>query len=152
MSNVMAIAPTKINLAVRAQGCYDGYIANLHYLWLRRREGNSKVAFEAARKAACKSATNFKAVRCSQGFGRAFYALSVLESGRNVWEPERGLALPDGRGLRAGTAFSAKAEMMQKPSSRTERLMGTSRDQPLFSQHSARVCPWLNYGFDNANI
>ena len=151
-SNVMAIAADEDYISqCRAQGLYPMayYPHNLHFLWFASTaEGNSKVAIEAARKAASQvNDDTLKAVPLLAGFRVVpYYALTRF--GRwdemlrepeppatsafltGIWHYARGTAY-----LGKGQTNDAEAELGKL----NALLPDKSLDGPLFSPNTARA-------------
>jgi len=150
-SNVMAIAADEDYISqCRAQGLYPMayYPHNLHFLWFASTaEGNSKVAIEAARKAASRvDDDTLKAVPLLAGFRVVpYYALTRFgKFDEMLREPEPPATSAYLHGMwqyARGTAFLGKgqiSEAEQELAKVTETLKDKSLDQPLFSPNTGR--------------
>ncbi len=151
-SNEMAIAADEDYISqCRAQGLYPMayYPHNLHFLWFASTaEGNSKLAIEAARKAASQvSDETLKAVPLLAGFRVVpYYALTRFSKWDEMLrepEPPAVSAYLTGmwRYARA-TAFLGKGQTdsAEQEAARLKELMADkSLDQPLFSPNTGRA-------------
>src|SRR5262252_714721 len=150
-SNVMAIAADEDYISqCRAQGLYPlaYYPHNLHFLWFASTaEGNSKVAIEAARKAASRvDDDTLKAIPLLAGFRVVpYYALTRFgKFDEMLREPEPPATSAFLHGMwqyARGTAFLGKGqinEAEQELAKVSETLKDKSLDQPLFSPNTAR--------------
>jgi tetratricopeptide (TPR) repeat protein len=151
-SNEMAIAADEDYISqCRAQGLYPMayYPHNLHFLWFASTaEGNSKVAIEAARKAASQvNDETLKAVPLLAGFRVVpYYALTRFSKWDEMLrepEPPAVSAYLTGmwRYARA-TAFLGKGQTDsadQEFAKLKELLADKSLDQPLFSPNTGRA-------------
>lgn len=151
-SNVMAIAADEDYISqCRAQGLYPMayYPHNLHFLWFAATaEGNSKVAIEAARKAASRvDDDTLKAVPLLAGFRVVpYFALTRFGKWDEMLrEPEPPAFSAYMRGqwhYARGTAFVGKAQTdaaedeLEKLS---EIMNDKSLDNPLFSPNTGRA-------------
>ena len=151
-SNVMAIAADEDYIAqCRAQGLYPMayYPHNLHFLWFAATaEGNSKVALEAARKAASRvDDDTLKAVPLLAGFRVVpYYALTRFGHWDEMLaEPEPPAASAYLRGqwhYARGRAFLGKGQTADAEAelAKLNALMpDKSLDGPLFSPNTARA-------------
>src|SRR5947208_3467176 len=151
-SNVMAIAADEDYISqCRAQGLYPMayYPHNLHFLWFASTaEGNSKVAIEAARKAASQvKDETLKAVPLLAGFRVVpYYALTRFGKWDEMLrEPEPPPASAYLRGMwhyARGTAFLGKGQTneAEQEFAKLDQLMADkSLDQPLFSPNTGRA-------------
>ncbi|HXT61898.1 MAG TPA: hypothetical protein VN696_02575 [Pyrinomonadaceae bacterium] len=151
-SNVMAIAADEDYISqCRAQGLYPMayYPHNLHFLWFAATaEGNSKVAIEAARKAASQvSDETLKAVPLLAGFRVVpYYALTRFGKwDEMLGEPEPPAVSAYLRGqwhYARGTAFLGKGQLddAEKEFAKLSEIMpDKSLDGPLFSPNTARA-------------
>src|SRR5262249_14398916 len=150
-SNVMAIAADEDYIAqCRAQGLYPMayYPHNLHFLWFAASaEGRSKVAIEAARKAASRvDDDTLKAVPLLAGF-RVVPYFALTRFGKwdemlNEAEPPATSAYLSGQWHYArGSAFLGKGQLSdaEQELAKLDTLMADkSLDQPLFSPNTAR--------------
>ena len=150
-SNVMAIAADEDYISqCRAQGLYPMayYPHNLHFLWFAATaEGNSKVAIEAARKAASQvSDDTLKAVPLLAGFRVVpYYALTRFgkwdEMLREPEPPDGSVYLNGMWHYARGTAFLGKGQTNDADGelAKLNALMpDKSLDAPLFSPNTAR--------------
>ncbi len=150
-SNVMAIAADEDYISqCRAQGLYPmAYFPhNIHFLWFAATaQGNSKVAIEAARKAASRvDDDTLKAVPLLAGFRVVpFYALTRFgKFDEMLKEPEPPATSAFLHGIwqyARGTAFLGKGqinEAEQELAKVTETLKDKSLDGPLFSPNTGR--------------
>jgi tetratricopeptide (TPR) repeat protein len=148
-SNEMAIAADEDYIAqCRAQGLYPMayYPHNLHFLWFASTaEGNSKVAIDAARKAASRvDDATLKAVPLLAGFRVVpYYALTRFgkwdEMLREPEPPNTSAYLKGSWHYARGTAFFGKgqtAEAELELAKLREILTDKSLDQPLFSPNT----------------
>jgi tetratricopeptide (TPR) repeat protein len=148
-SNVMAIAADEDYISqCRAQGLYPMayYPHNLHFLWFASTaEGKSKVAIEAARKAASRvDDDTLKAVPLLAGFRVVpYYALTRFgKFDEMLAEPEPPATSAFLHGMwqyARGTAFLGKGqinEAEQELAKVTEALKDKSLDHPLFSPNT----------------
>ena len=151
-SNVMAIAADEDYISqCRAQGLYPMayYPHNLHFLWFAATaEGNSKVAIEAARKAASRvDDDTLKAVPLLAGFRVVpYFALTRFGKWDEMLrEPEPPAFSAYMRGqwhYARGTAFVGKGQTdaaedeLEKLS---ELMADKSLDNPLFSPNTGRA-------------
>jgi len=151
-SNVMAIAADEDYISqCRAQGLYPMayYPHNLHFLWFASTaEGNSKVAIEAARKAASQvSDETLKAVPLLAGFRVVpYYALTRFgkwdEMLREPEPPSISAYLTGQWHYARATAFLGKGQTSDAEAefAKLNALMpDKSLDQPLFSPNTARA-------------
>ena len=151
-SNVMAIAADEDYISqCRAQGLYPMayYPHNLHFLWFAATaEGNSKVAIEAARKAASQvSDDTLKAVPLLAGFRVVpYYALTRFGKWDEMLrEPEPPATSTYMNGVwhyARGTAFLGKGQTSdaEQELAKLNALMpDKSLDGPLFSPNTARA-------------
>jgi tetratricopeptide (TPR) repeat protein len=151
-SNVMAIAADEDYISqCRAQGLYPMayYPHNLHFLWFAATaEGNSKVAIEAARKAASRvDDDTLKAVPLLAGFRVVpYYALTRFGKWDDMLgepEPPSTSAYLNGVWHYArGTAFLGKGQTndAEQELGKLSALMSDkSLDGPLFSPNTARA-------------
>jgi tetratricopeptide (TPR) repeat protein len=151
-SNVMAIAADEDYISqCRAQGLYPMayYPHNLHFLWFASTaEGNSKVAIEAARKAASRvDDATLKAVPLLAGFRVVpYYALTRFGKWDEMLgepEPPAVNAYLTGQWHYArGTAFLGKGQTSDAEAefAKLNALMSDkSLDGPLFSPNTARA-------------
>jgi tetratricopeptide (TPR) repeat protein len=151
-SNVMAIAADEDYIAqCRAQGLYPMayYPHNLHFLWFAATaEGNSKVAIEAARKAASRvDDDTLKAVPLLAGFRVVpYYALTRFGHWDEMLkepEPPAISAYLSGQWHYArATAFLGKGQLSDAEAelAKLNALMpDKSLDGPLFSPNTARA-------------
>jgi tetratricopeptide (TPR) repeat protein len=151
-SNEMAIAADEDYISqCRAQGLYPMayYPHNLHFLWFASTaEGNSKIAIEAARKAASRvDDETLKAVPLLAGFRVVpYYALTRF----GKWDEMLGEPEPPSSSVyltgmwhyARGTAFLGKGQTSDAEAelAKLEGLMpDKSLDQPLFSPNTARA-------------
>ena len=150
-SNVMAIAADEDYISqCRAQGLYPlaYYPHNLHFLWFASTaQGNSKVAIEAARKAASRvDDDTLKAIPLLAGFRVVpYYALTRFGKWDEMLkEPEPPAFSPYMQGIwryARGTAFLGKgqiSEAEQELAKLNALMPDKSLDQPLFSPNTAR--------------
>ena len=150
-SNVMAIAADEDYISqCRAQGLYPlaYYPHNLHFLWFASTaEGNSKVAIEAARKAASRvDDDTLKAIPLLAGFRVVpYYALTRFAKWDEMLkEPEPPAFSAYMQGIwryARGTAFLGKgqiSEAEQELAKLNAIMPDKSLDQPLFSPNTAR--------------
>lgn len=148
-SNVMAIAADEDYISqCRAQGLYPMayYPHNLHFLWFAATaEGRSKIAIEAARKAASRvDDDTLKAVPLLAGFRVVpYYALTRFgkwdEMLREPEPPATSAYLHGMWQYARGTAFLGKgqiSEAEQEYAKLTGTLKDKSLDQPLFSPNT----------------
>jgi len=151
-SNEMAIAADEDYISqCRAQGLYPMayYPHNLHFLWFASTaEGNSKVAIEAARKAASRvDDETLKAVPLLAGFRVVpYYALTRFgkwdEMLREPEPPASSVYLNGMWHYARGTAFLGKGQTTdaEQEFAKLNALMpDKSLDQPLFSPNTARA-------------
>jgi tetratricopeptide (TPR) repeat protein len=151
-SNELAIAADEDYISqCRAQGLYPMayYPHNLHFLWFAATaEGNSKLAIEAARKAASQvSDETLKAVPLLAGFRVVpYYALTRFGKWDEMLrEPEPPATSAYLRGMwhyARGTAFLGKGQTNdgeQEFAKLTELMADKSLDGPLFSPNTARA-------------
>ncbi len=151
-SNVMAIAADEDYISqCRAQGLYPMayYPHNLHFLWFAATaEGNSKVAIEAARKAASRvDDDTLKAVPLLAGFRVVpYYALTRFgkwdEMLREPEPPATSVFLKGAWHYARGTAFLGKGQTNDADAelAKLNALMpDKSLDGPLFSPNTARA-------------
>src|SRR5436305_62475 len=151
-SNEMAIAADEDYISqCRAQGLYPMayYPHNLHFLWFAATaEGNSKLAIEAARKAASRvDDETLKAVPLLAGFRVVpYYALTRFGKWDEMLrEPEPPPTSAYLRGMwhyARGTAFLGKGQTNdaeQEFAKLTELMADKSLDQPLFSPNTGRA-------------
>lgn len=151
-SNEMAIAADEDYISqCRAQGLYPMayYPHNLHFLWFAATaEGNSKLAIEAARKAASQvSDETLKAVPLLAGFRVVpYYALTRFgkwdEMLREPEPPAISAYLTGQWHYARGTAFLGKGQMTEAEQefAKLNALMpDKSLDGPLFSPNTARA-------------
>jgi hypothetical protein len=151
-SNVLAIAADEDYISqCRAQGLYPlaYYPHNLHFLWFASTaEGNSKVAIEAARKAASRvDDDTLKAIPLLAGFRVVpYYALTRFGKWDEMLrepEPPASNAFLSGMWHYArGTAFLGKghaSDAEQELGKLSEIMKDRSLDQPLFSPNTARA-------------
>lgn len=150
-SNEMAIAADEDYISqCRAQGLYPMayYPHNLHFLWFAATaEGKSKLAIEAARKAASQvSDEALKAVPILAGFRVVpYYALTRFgkwdEMLREPEPPDTSAFLSGMWHYARGTAFLGKGqtdEAEQEFAKLSELMDDKSLDQPLFSPNTGR--------------
>jgi len=150
-SNEMAIAADEDYISqCRAQGLYPMayYPHNLHFLWFAATaEGRSKVAIEAARKAASRvDDETLKAVPLLAGFRVVpYFALTRFgkwdEMLREPEPPATSAYLHGMWQYARSTAFLGKGqttEAEQELAKLTETLKDKSLDQPLFSPNTGR--------------
>ncbi|MGH9933208.1 MAG: tetratricopeptide repeat protein [Pyrinomonadaceae bacterium] len=150
-SNEMAIAADEDYISqCRAQGLYPMayYPHNLHFLWFAATaEGNSKLAIEAARKAASQvSDETLKAVPLLVGFRVVpYYALTRFgkwdEMLREPEPPATSAYLTGMWHYARGTAFLGKGQTSdaEQEFAKLKALMSDkSLDGPLFSPNTAR--------------
>jgi hypothetical protein len=151
-SNVMAIAADEDYISqCRAQGLYPMayYPHNLHFLWFAATaEGNSKVAIEAARKAASRvDDDTLKAVPLLAGFRVVpYFALTRFGKWDEMLsEPEPPASSAYLRGqwhYARGTAYLGKGQnnLAGAELEKLRALMSDkSLDQPLFSPNTGRA-------------
>ena len=151
-SNHLAIAADEDYISqCRAQGLYPMayYPHNLHFLWFAATaEGRSKLAIEAARKAASRvDDETLKAVPLLAGFRVVpYYALTRFGKwDEMLQEPEPPASSAYLRGMwhyARGTAFLGKgqtAEAEQEFGKLQEIMPDKSLDQPLFSPNTGRA-------------
>lgn len=151
-SNVMAIAADEDYISqCRAQGLYPMayYPHNLHFLWFASTaQGNSKVAIEAARKAASQvNDETLKAVPLLAGFRVVpYYALTRFgkwdEMLREPEPPDTSTYLKGIWHYARGTAFLGKGqtnEADQELAQLNALMPDKSLDGPLFSPNTARA-------------
>ncbi len=150
-SNEMAIAADEDYISqCRAQGLYPMayYPHNLHFLWFAATaEGRSKLAIEAARKAASQvNDETLKAVPLLAGFRVVpYYALTRFGKWDEMLrEPEPPTTSAYLRGMwhyARGTAFLGKGQIDsadQEFAKLDETMADKSLDQPLFSPNTGR--------------
>ncbi len=151
-SNEMAIAADEDYISqCRAQGLYPMayYPHNLHFLWFAATaEGNSKLAIEAARKAASRvDDETLKAVPLLAGFRVVpYYALTRFGKWDEMLrEPEPPATSAYLRGMwryARGTAFLGKGqtnEAEQEFAKLNQLMADKSLDQPLFSPNTGHA-------------
>jgi tetratricopeptide (TPR) repeat protein len=151
-SNELAIAADEDYISqCRAQGLYPMayYPHNLHFLWFAATaEGRSKLAIEAARKAASRvDDETLKAVPLLAGFRVVpYYALTRFGKWDEMLrEPEPPGTSAYLRGMwhyARGTAFLGKGqtnEAEQEFATLTELMADKSLDQPLFSPNTGHA-------------
>src|SRR6266571_719608 len=151
-SNEMAIAADEDYISqCRAQGLYPMayYPHNLHFLWFAATaEGRSKLAIEAARKAASQvNDETLKAVPLLAGFRVVpYYALTRFGKWDEMLrEPEPPTTSAYLRGMwhyARGTAFLGKGQIDsadQEFAKLDETMADKSLDQPLFSPNTGRM-------------
>lgn len=151
-SNEMAIAADEDYISqCRAQGLYPMayYPHNLHFLWFAATaEGNSKLAVEAARKAASQvSDEALKAVPLLAGFRVVpYYALTRFgkwdEMLREPAPPATSAYMQGMWHYARGTAFLGKGQTdsaEQEFAKLKELMADKSLDQPLFSPNTGRA-------------
>jgi hypothetical protein len=151
-SNELAIAADEDYISqCRAQGLYPMayYPHNLHFLWFASTaEGNSKLAVEAARKAASRvDDETLKAVPLLAGFRVVpYYALTRFgkwdEMLREPEPPASSVYLTGMWHYARGTAFLGKGQTSdaEQEFAKLNALMpDKSLDQPLFSPNTARA-------------
>jgi tetratricopeptide (TPR) repeat protein len=151
-SNVMAIAADEDYISqCRAQGLYPMayYPHNLHFLWFAATaEGRSKVAIEAARKAASQvNDETLKAVPLLAGFRVVpYYALTRFgkwdEMLREPEPPATSAYLSGMWHYARGTAFLGKGQTDsadQEFAKLDELMADKSLDGPLFSPNTGRM-------------
>src|SRR5436190_8624587 len=151
-SNVLAIAADEDYISqCRAQGLYPMayYPHNLHFLWFAATaQGNSKVAIEAARKAASRvDDDTLKAVPLLAGFRVVpYYALTRFgkwdEMLREPEPPATSAYLHGMWQYARGTAFLGKGQINEAELefAKLNQLMADkSLDQPLFSPNTGRA-------------
>src|SRR2546421_9717878 len=151
-SNELAIAADEDYISqCRAQGLYPMayYPHNLHFLWFAATaQGNSKLAIEAARKAASRvDDETLKAVPLLAGFRVVpYYALTRFGKWDEMLrEPEPPPASAYLRGMwhyASSTAFLGKGQTNdaeQEFAKLSELMADKSLDQPLFSPNKARA-------------
>src|SRR5436853_1553843 len=164
-SNEMAIAADEDYISqCRAQGLYPMayYPHNLHFLWFAATaEGNSKIAIEAARKAASQvSDETLKAVPLLAGFRVVpYYALTRFAKWDEMLrEPEPPVVSTYLTGIwhyARGTAFLGKGQTTEAEQefAKLDQLMSDkSLDQPLFSPNTARGVLTIGYEVLAGNI
>ena len=164
-SNVMAIAADEDYISqCRAQGLYPlaYYPHNLHFLWFASTaEGNSKVAIEAARKAASRvDDDTLKAVPLLAGFRVVpYYALTRFGKWDEMLkEPEPPATAAYLHGMwnyARGTAFLGKGQITeaeQELAKVAEALKDKSLDQPLFSPNTGLNIMSIGYETLAGNI
>jgi tetratricopeptide (TPR) repeat protein len=151
-SNEMAIAADEDYISqCRAQGLYPMayYPHNLHFLWFAATaQGNSKLAVEAARKAASQvSDETLKAVPLLAGFRVVpYYALTRFgkwdEMLREPAPPASSVYMQGVWHYARGTAFLAKGQTdsAEQELAKLNALMADKAlDQPLFSPNTGRA-------------
>ena len=151
-SNEMAIAADEDYISqCRAQGLYPMayYPHNLHFLWFAATaDGRSKVAIEAARKAASRvDDETLKAAPLLAGFRVVpYFALTRFgkwdEMLREPEPPETSAYLRGQWHYARGTAFLGKGQMTeadQELAKLNEIMADKSLDQPLFSPNTGRA-------------
>ncbi len=151
-SNEMAIAADEDYISqCRAQGLYPMayYPHNLHFLWFAATaEGNSKVAIDAARKAASQvNDETLKAVPLLAGFRVVpYYALTRFgkwdEMLREPEPPAISVYMQGVWRYARGTAFLGKGQTdsAEQESAKLKGLMADKAlDQPLFSPNTGRA-------------
>ena len=151
-SNEMAIAADEDYISqCRAQGLYPMayYPHNLHFLWFAATaQGNSKVAVEAARKAASQvSDETLKAVPLLAGFRVVpYYALTRFgkwdEMLREPAPPASSVYMQGVWHYARGTAFLGKGQTdaaEQEFAKLKELMADKALDQPLFSPNTGRA-------------
>jgi tetratricopeptide (TPR) repeat protein len=151
-SNEMAIAADEDYISqCRAQGLYPMayYPHNLHFLWFAATaEGNSKIAVEAARKAASQvSDETLKAVPLLAGFRVVpYYALTRFgkwdEMLREPAPPATSVYMQGVWHYARGTAFLGKGQTdsaEQEFAKLKELMADKALDQPLFSPNTGRA-------------
>jgi tetratricopeptide (TPR) repeat protein len=151
-SNEMAIAADEDYISqCRAQGLYPMayYPHNLHFLWFASTaQGNSKVAIDAARKAASQvSDETLKAVPLLAGFRVVpYYALTRFgkwdEMLREPEPPASSVYMQGVWHYARGTAFLGKGQMdaAEREFAKLKELMADKAlDQPLFSPNTGRA-------------
>jgi tetratricopeptide (TPR) repeat protein len=151
-SNEMAIAADEDYISqCRAQGLYPMayYPHNLHFLWFAATaQGNSKVAVEAARKAASQvSDETLKAVPLLAGFRVVpYYALTRFgkwdEMLREPAPPASSVYMQGVWHYARGTAFLGKGQTdsaEQEFATLKELMLDKALDQPLFSPNTGRA-------------
>jgi tetratricopeptide (TPR) repeat protein len=151
-SNEMAIAADEDYISqCRAQGLYPMayYPHNLHFLWFASTaEGNSKIAVEAARKAASQvSDEALKAVPLLAGFRVVpYYALTRFgkwdEMLREPAPPATSVYMQGMWHYARGTAFLGKGQTdsAEQEFAKVKELMADKAlDQPLFSPNTGRA-------------
>jgi len=151
-SNEMAIAADEDYISqCRAQGLYPMayYPHNLHFLWFAATaQGNSKVAVEAARKAASQvSDETLKAVPLLAGFRVVpYYALTRFgkwdEMLREPAPPASSVYMQGVWLYARGTAFLGKGQTdaaEQEFAKLKELMADKALDQPLFSPNTGRA-------------
>jgi tetratricopeptide (TPR) repeat protein len=151
-SNKLAIAADEDYISqCRAQGLYPMayYPHNLHFLWFAATaEGNSKLAIEAARKAASRvDDETLKAVPLLAGFRVVpYYALTRFGKwDEMLLEPEPPATSAYLRGMwhyARGTAFLGKGQTDQAEqefAKLNEIMADKSLDHPLFSPNTGRA-------------
>jgi len=151
-SNEMAIAADEDYISqCRAQGLYPMayYPHNLHFLWFASTaEGNSKIAIEAARKAASQVSDDaLKAVPLLAGFRVVpYYALTRFgkwdEMLREPAPPATSVYMQGVWHYGRGTAFLGKGQMdsAEQEFAKVKELMADKAlDQPLFSPNTGRA-------------
>ncbi len=151
-SNELAIAADEDYISqCRAQGLYPMayYPHNLHFLWFAATaEGNSKLAIEAARKAASQvNDETLKAVPLLAGF-RVVPYFALTRFGK--WDEMLGEPAPPSVSpyltgqwhYARGTAFLGKGQLSeaeQEFAKLEETMKDKSLDQPLFSPNTGRA-------------
>ncbi len=151
-SNVMAIAADEDYIAqCNAQGLYPMayYPHNLHFLWFAATaEGNSKIAIEAARKAASRvDDDTLKAAPLLAGFRVVpYYALTRFgkwdEMLREPEPPDTSAYLRGMWHYARGTAFLGKGQTSdaeQELAKLSAMMSDKSLDQPLFSPNTGHA-------------
>jgi tetratricopeptide (TPR) repeat protein len=151
-SNELAIAADEDYISqCRAQGLYPMayYPHNLHFLWFAATaQGNSKVAVEAARKAASQvSDETLKAVPLLAGFRVVpYYALTRFgkwdEMLREPAPPASSVYMQGVWHYARGTAFLGKGQTdstEQEFAKLKELMTDKALDQPLFSPNTGRA-------------
>jgi tetratricopeptide (TPR) repeat protein len=151
-SNEMAIAADEDYISqCRAQGLYPMayYPHNLHFLWFASTaEGNSRIAIEAARKAASQVSDDaLKAVPLLAGFRVVpYYALTRFgkwdEMLREPAPPATSVYMQGVWHYGRGTAFLGKGQMdsAEQEFAKVKDLMADKAlDQPLFSPNTGRA-------------
>ena len=151
-ANQLAIAADEDYISqCRAQGLYPiGYYPhNLHFLWFASTaEGNSRIAIEAARKAASQVSDDaLKAVPLLAGFRVVpYYALTRFgkwdEMLREPAPPATSVYMQGVWHYGRGTAFLGKGQMdsAEQEFAKVKELMADKAlDQPLFSPNTGRA-------------
>jgi len=164
-SNVMAIAADEDYISqCRAQGLYPlaYYPHNLHFLWFASTaEGNSKVAIEAARKAASRvDDDTLKAIPLLAGFRVVpYYALTRFgkwdEMLREPEPPATSAYLHGMWNYARGTAFLGNGQINEAEAELAkvaETLKDKSLDQPLFSPNTGLNIMSIGYEVLAGNI